>query len=102
LEVGVPFSVTLPAPCFSFVTLRFVCQVTALESPRMLRWTGRVPGVSGHHRFIFEDNAGGCRVSSEEDFQGPLAILIPLMRRGIETRVTEFLSKLAGVAEATL
>jgi hypothetical protein len=99
-EVGARFFVTLPAPCFPFITLRFPCRVTALENPKMICWTGSVLGVSGYHRFTLEDIAQGCCLLSEEEFRGPLALVLRPVRRIIERRVIEFLACLSSAAEA--
>lgn len=100
-EVGARFFVTIPAPWFPFVTLRFPCRVTALENPRLVCWAGKVLGVSGYHRFTLEDIPEGCRVLSEEEFREPLALLLRPVSSIIEGRVIEFLSRLRGATGAT-
>lgn len=100
LELGAAFFVTLPAPFFPLVTLRFPCRVTALEDSSVICWTGKVIGVPGYHRFTFKELPEGCRVLSEEEFHGPLTLLIRPVRGIIEARVVEFLARLRGAAAA--
>lgn len=99
-EVGARFFVTSSAPLLPFATLRFPCRLTALENAKVICWDGKVLGVSGYHRFTLEDIPEGCHVLSEEEFRGPLALLLRPLRTIIEGRVVDFLSCLKSAAEA--
>ncbi len=98
LRIGASFQVAVPAPGFPFVTLKFPCRVTELENPQVLCWAGSVLGVPGYHRFVFESAREGCFLLSEEEFQGPLRLLLRPVRRIIEGRATEFLARLREAA----
>jgi uncharacterized protein YndB with AHSA1/START domain len=100
-EVGARFFVTVPAPLLSGITLRFPCQVTTLENPRTICWTGKVLGVSGFHRFTLEETPDGCRVLSEEEFRRPFDLLLWPLKSTFERRVVEFLFCLRSAACAT-
>ena len=99
-ELGVPFFVTIPAPCFPFVTLRFPCRVTVLENPEQIRWTGKLFGAPGYHGFTLEDTPRGCRVVSEEELRGPLSLLLWPAKSIIQGRVMQFLSSLSRAADS--
>jgi hypothetical protein len=91
-EVGTQFSVNASAPLFPMITLSFPCRVTTLENAKTICWTGKVLGVSGFHRFTLEETPEGCRVLSEEEFQGPFALLLWPLKGMFRGRVVEFLS----------
>jgi hypothetical protein len=93
-EVAARFFVAVPAPWFRFITLKFPCQVTALENPNLICWSGKVLGVPGYHQFTLEDIPGGCRILSEEEFRGPFALFLWPVMRIIEGRAVEFLFRL--------
>jgi len=99
--VGAAFFITIAAPYLPFITLRFPCRVTTLEDSNVICWTGKVVQVPGYHRFTLEDIPGGCRVLSEEEFRGPLALLLRPVKGIIEGRVIEFLSRLRGAVGLT-
>ncbi|MCU4653151.1 SRPBCC family protein [Roseibacterium sp. SDUM158016] len=42
-------------------------------------WTGRAPGIRARHVWHLTEEAHGTRVTTEEDFAGPLASLMPRM-----------------------
>jgi hypothetical protein len=75
-------------------------QVTAMERPRVLAWSGGMRGVlRGHHEFRFESNGkGGTTVHSREKWSGVLA---PLLRPGLKPAAEKIgREQLAGLAAA--
>lgn len=55
----------------------FDCTVVRVDAPKELAWRGRGMGTSGVHVFRFLPHPDGCRVESDEVFDG---FLVPVMR----------------------
>jgi uncharacterized protein YndB with AHSA1/START domain len=79
-------------------------EVTALDRPRTLTWSGGQRGVlRGEHEFRFaSDGKGGTRVHSHETWSGALAPLLrPFVKRAAEKIGREQLEGLARACAAT-
>ncbi|MCI4066764.1 SRPBCC family protein [Micromonospora sp. R77] len=63
-----------PGVRFRWTTLhvRVSCVVDRWEPGRLLGWTGRALGSSGHHRWVLTPLDGGTRVVTEETQAGPV------------------------------
>ncbi len=56
--------------------LRFEPIILENTTPQVIRWLGGSAGLHGMHWFIFEKTEAGARVTSYEEFTGPLRWLI--------------------------
>jgi uncharacterized protein YndB with AHSA1/START domain len=61
-----------------------------------IAWTGRAPGIRARHAWVLTPERTGTRVSTEEDFEGPLARMMPrTITRAIEKALEQGLDALA-------
>ncbi len=61
---------------FGPLRLRFKPIILENTTPQVIRWLGGSAGIYGTHWFIFEKTETGSRVTSYEEFTGPLRWLI--------------------------
>jgi len=75
--------------------------VTELVPNERLAWRGKTVGGTGHHGWVIERTAGGCRVVTEETQRGIVPSLGRLfLRRGLLTQHQRWLEGLKRVAES--
>lgn len=78
-------------------------QITSLERPRLIAWTGGMRGLlRGHHEFhIASDGKGGTVVRSVETWSGVLApVLRPMLKPAAERIGSEQLAGLVAACRA--
>ncbi len=68
-------------------------------TPQVIRWLGSSLGLHGMHWFIFEKTETGSRVTSYEEFTGPLRWLIYPIRGWIRQMMRTWLSALKAQVE---
>ena len=57
--------------------------IRVVDRPREICWSGGSRLLRGEHRFLFEARGSGTRVTSSEEWSGPLAWLLkPVIERG--------------------
>ncbi|MFI6130672.1 SRPBCC family protein [Micromonospora sp. NPDC051141] len=88
-----------PGVEFRWTTLRVRvrCVVDRWEPYRLLGWTGRAVGSSGHHRWVLTPAPGGTRVVTEETQTGLLPHLAaPVLTRSLLRWHQRWLDGIAG------
>lgn len=89
---------------FTWWTLgvRVTTTVDHFEPERYLSWTGTSMGSRGHHVWLIEPTARGCRVVTEETQRGLAATLLaPALRRALHHHHPRWLAGLADASRAT-
>ena len=84
--------------------LKLTIQPIILENttPQVIRWLGGLPGVHGMHWFIFEKTETGTRVTSYEEFTGPLRWLVIPVRGWVHQMYRTWLGALKERVEKQL
>jgi hypothetical protein len=92
-----------PGTRFSWSTLgvRVTTVIDGFEPARYLSWSGHGVGSRGHHVWLLEPTARGCRVVTEETQAGFAArVLAPILRRALHHHHPRWLTGLAAAATA--
>lgn len=93
LALGTRFSwVTFGAPVTT--------EVTELEAPYRLAWTGRGLGSVGHHGWVLTPTATGCEIRTEETQRGrAVGLLGPVLRPALRHFHQRWVEDAARIAE---
>lgn len=79
--------------------LRFEPTVLENTTPQVIRWLGGSLGIYGMHWFIFERTEAGARVTSYEEFTGPLRWLLYPIRGWVKGMMRLWLEALKAQME---
>jgi hypothetical protein len=100
--VGGPWPELGPGSRFRWVTFGVpaISAVTEFQPPHRLAWSGGTLGVRGHHAWLLETTATGCRITTEET-QSSLAVrlLAPALRSMLSRQHQEWVEGIARTAE---
>jgi len=79
--------------------LKFEPTILENTTPQVIRWLGGTLGVYGMHWFIFEKTEAGARVTSYEEFTGPLRWMLYPIRAWIKSMMRTWLGALKAEME---
>ncbi|MSP62385.1 MAG: SRPBCC domain-containing protein [Myxococcales bacterium] len=92
--------VELTVPVLGSMVLRL--DIEEADPRHKVRWVGKAWGVRGDHSYTFEDRGAWTRVTSHEQFGGPLAVLAngSAVRERIDRIAHDAMTRLKEVVEA--
>jgi hypothetical protein len=77
-----------------------VSEVTDCQPAHRLAWSGGTLGVRGHHVWLLETTAAGCRVTTEETQRSPAVhLLAPTLRSMLSRQHQRWVEGVARIAE---
>ena len=88
---------------FSWITFGapVTTTVTECDPPHRLGWTGRGLGATGHHGWLLEPAATGCRILTEETQRGiAVRLLRPVLAPAMRTMHQRWVEGAAHIAES--